>query len=309
LIELKERKPGNSLHALFRMKTPLTGDPWSRIADARRVYLMCPIWAWSSVPAMNAFADGADFTDKDVYIVTFQHTVNPQVSYKEHQHLAGVVARNHGSVRECYALVGAKMGQFAGEEHIQAQINMVKLPEEPPVEAAQKESPQEDEAPAEEPVGNEELVLEEAPVFEDEPVLEEEPVLKDEPVAEEEPVLEEEPVAEDEPVLRDEPIPEEASVCKDEPVVEEAPVSEESVPQKAPVSEEPELEETPVLEEASKEAEEGAVLPECAVPAAEELPKKAPEILEPLEDEPEEPISAEGAFERKIPAREAPPMP
>jgi hypothetical protein len=274
LIELKERKPGNSLHALLRMKTPLTGDPWARIADARRVYLMCPIWAWSSVPAMNAFADGADFTDKDVYIVTFQHTVNPQVSYNEHQYLAGVVARNHGSVRECYALVGAKMGQFAGEEHIQAQISQVKLPEELPAEVSQKEPPQEDAAPAEELGGNEELVPEEEPVLEDEPVAEEEPVLRDGLAAGEEPAW------------------------KEEPPLEEVPVSEE-----------PQLERAPVLEEASEEeAEDGAGPREGAVPAAEAL-EKAPEILETLEDEPEEPISAEGAFERKLPAREAPLMP
>lgn len=129
LIELKERRPGNYLHALLRMKTPLDGDPWAGIASAKRVYLMCPVWAFGSVPAMNAFADKADFTDKDVYIVTFQQSVNHKPSYREHQHLAGIVARNHGSVRECYALTGAKKGQFAGEEHIRAQIDTIKLPE------------------------------------------------------------------------------------------------------------------------------------------------------------------------------------
>ncbi len=130
LIELKELRPGNALHSLFRMKTPLAGDPWKEIASARRVILMCPIWAGSSVPAMNAFAHRADFTDKDVYIVTFQQAPNPRQSHREQQHLAGIVARNHGSVRDCYALVGGKMGQFAGEERIGAQIALVKMPEE-----------------------------------------------------------------------------------------------------------------------------------------------------------------------------------
>lgn len=276
LIELKERKPGNGLHALFRMKTKLTGDPWARIADARSVYLMCPIWALSSVPAMNAFADGADFTDKDVFIITFQQTVNPRISYREHQHLAGVVARNHGSVRDCYALVGAKMGQFAGEENIQAQIAMVKLPEEPPVEAARKETPQGDAAPAE------------APPFE--AVQDETP--KEDAAPAEEPDENAEPIPEEAPRLNIQTNAEETPVIDGEPSLEAAPVSEE-----------PELEEAPVLEEA---AEEEAA--EAAVPA-EEVPEKTPEILEPPEDEPEEPISAEGAFERKTPAREAPPMP
>jgi len=129
LVELREKRPGNALHALFRMKTPLEGDPWKEIAPARCAFLMCPIWAGSCVPAMNAFAAGADFTDKDVYIVTFQRAPDQGLSHREHQHLAGIVARNHGSVRACYALVGAKMGQFAGEELIRAQIEKVKLPE------------------------------------------------------------------------------------------------------------------------------------------------------------------------------------
>jgi hypothetical protein len=129
LIELKELKPGNGLHALFRMMTKLTGDPFAKITSARCVYLISPIWAGNSVPAMNAFAAGANFTDKDVYIVTFQQSVNLRLSHKVHQHLAGIVTRNHGSVRACYALVGAKMGQFAGEACIQSQIDKV-VPQE-----------------------------------------------------------------------------------------------------------------------------------------------------------------------------------
>ncbi len=137
LIELKELRPGNALHALLRMKTPLAGDPWKEIAAARRVILMCPIWAGSSVPAMNAFARRADFTGKDVYIVTFQQAPNPRQGHREQRHLVGIVAENHGSVRDCYALVGGKMGHFAGEALIRAQIALVRMPEEGPAEGQQ----------------------------------------------------------------------------------------------------------------------------------------------------------------------------
>ena len=56
LIELKELRPGNALMALFRMKSRLDSDPWKEITGVRRVYLMSPVWAGSTVPAMNAFA-------------------------------------------------------------------------------------------------------------------------------------------------------------------------------------------------------------------------------------------------------------
>lgn len=134
LVELKERRPGNALQALLRRKTKLDGDPWKEISGVRRVYLMSPIWAGSTAPAMNAFAEGADFTDKDVYIVTFQKSPDQRQSHREQQHLAGIVSRNHGSVRECYALLGAKMGQFAGMESILAEIGKVRLPEDLPGE-------------------------------------------------------------------------------------------------------------------------------------------------------------------------------
>jgi len=154
LIELKEVRPGNALMALFRMKSRLAGDPWKEIAGVRRVYLMSPIWAGSTVPAMNAFAEGADFTDKDVYVITFQKAPDQHLSHREQQHLAGIVSRNHGSVRECYALLGANKGQFAGRESILVEIGKVRLPEdfpgEPEADAAPAVAPAAEEAPVEE---------------------------------------------------------------------------------------------------------------------------------------------------------------
>ena len=129
LIELKERKKGNFVQALLKMRSPLTGDPWREIADARRVILMTPIWAGNGSPAMNAFASKADFTDKEVYIITFQQFSDLRLSHKVHQHIAGMVAENHGSAMTSYALIGGKRGHFAGEAHILAQIDVVKVPD------------------------------------------------------------------------------------------------------------------------------------------------------------------------------------
>jgi hypothetical protein len=145
LVELKERKKGNFVQALFRLETPLAGDPWREIRDARRILLVTPIWAGNGAPAMNAFASKADFTDKEVYIVTFQQFTDLRLSHKVHQHIAGMVAVNHGSAMTSYALIGGKMGHFAGEEAIRAQIDMVKLPDVKPAaeEDAQAASPAE----------------------------------------------------------------------------------------------------------------------------------------------------------------------
>ena len=167
LIELQEERPGNALHALFRMRTPLKGDPWAEIASAKRVYLLCPIWAGSSVPAMNAFAERADFAGKVVHIITFQQAPSKQ-GHREQRHLAGIVTRNHGSVRDCYSLVGGKMRQFAGEAYIRAQIGVVQLPgeerDEEPLRAPE-EVPEEapGEAPGEVPEEAPSEVPEEVP--------------------------------------------------------------------------------------------------------------------------------------------------
>ncbi len=52
-----------------------------------------PIWASNGAPAMNAFLEKADFTDKGVTIITFQQFVDIKNSPKVHKHI-GNIARN-----------------------------------------------------------------------------------------------------------------------------------------------------------------------------------------------------------------------
>jgi hypothetical protein len=239
LIELKEQRPGNALQALFRMKSRLDGDPWKQIADVRRVYLMSPIWAGSTVPAMNAFAEGADFTDKDVYVITFQNAPDQNLSHREQQHLAGIITRNHGSVRECYALLGAKMGQFAGKASILSEIGKVRLPEDLSAASVEEKIPAYEAAPA--------VAVEEAPVFEEVPVAEA-PIEVEAPAVEEALVLKEAPVDEAALVL------EEVSVAE-APVEEEAPAAKETIADEEAAAEEevPAEEDTVAAAEALEE--------------------------------------------------------
>lgn len=125
LVELKEKKKGNALQALFRRSTELQGDPWREILDADLVYLMFPIWAGNSVPAMNGFVRKADFRGKEVVIVTFQASPTLKGSPKVHQFMRGLVEKANGKVRETYGMVGGNMGVFVGDERIRAQIDKV----------------------------------------------------------------------------------------------------------------------------------------------------------------------------------------
>lgn len=121
-LELKEIKKGSFIQALFKKGSRLVGSPWSEIKPYSRIYLMSPIWASNGVPAMNTFLDKADFTEKEVIIVTLQQFEDLKNSDKVHEHIKEKVAKSHGAVLHCHALLGGKMGHFAGEDFIKEQV-------------------------------------------------------------------------------------------------------------------------------------------------------------------------------------------
>ena len=128
LVELKEKKVGNPLQAILKRKTVLVGDPWKETEDASVVYLMFPIWAGHSVPAMNGFVNNekSDFGKKEVIIVTFQADKGLKNSVKVRDYIGNFVRKNGGVVRESYGMVGGSMNVFVGDEKIKDQIDKVK---------------------------------------------------------------------------------------------------------------------------------------------------------------------------------------
>jgi len=122
VVELKEMKKGNFIQALAKKGTKLIGDPWSEIKSAESIYLMSPIWASNGVPAMNAFLDKADFTNKKIIIITFQQFSDLRNSSNVHTYFRSKVEEKEGNVISCHALLGGTMGHFAGEDHIRKQI-------------------------------------------------------------------------------------------------------------------------------------------------------------------------------------------
>ncbi|PKM61506.1 MAG: hypothetical protein CVU99_02905 [Firmicutes bacterium HGW-Firmicutes-4] len=131
IIELQEQKKGNFLQALFKKGSKLQGNPWNEITGATDVYLMQPIWASNAVPAMNAFLQKADFSGKQITIITFQQFADLRNSDKVHQEIAAAVKQKNGQVIGSYAFIGGKMGQCAAEKFIYDQIDTMELPNSP----------------------------------------------------------------------------------------------------------------------------------------------------------------------------------
>lgn len=127
VIELKESKKGNFLQALFKKGSKLSNNAWNEIEDKKTIYLMLPIWASNVVPAMNSFLQNAQFHSKEVTIITFQQFEDLKNSDKVHKEISDIVVKKGGKIKNTYALLGGKMGHFAGEEFIMKQIDKVKI--------------------------------------------------------------------------------------------------------------------------------------------------------------------------------------
>jgi len=100
IVELKEAKKGNFIQSIFKKGSKLTGQPWNEIKSASQVVLMFPIWASNGVPAINTFIQNADFSGKDVSIITFQQFENLKGSDIVHKYYSDIVIRNNGNVKK-----------------------------------------------------------------------------------------------------------------------------------------------------------------------------------------------------------------
>jgi len=131
LVELKEEKVGNVIQAFFRKQTTLLGEPWKTANEAERIYLMFPIWASKSVPAMNAFVrdSRSDFHKKEVYIITFQASPDFKNSVKVHDYIGNFVRKGGGIVKETYAMQGGTMNVFIGDDKIRERMEKVRWDE------------------------------------------------------------------------------------------------------------------------------------------------------------------------------------
>ena len=110
-------------------------------------------------------------------------------------------------------------------------------------------------------------VEQEEPVVEEDPVVDEEPAVEEEPAVDEEPAVEEQPVIDEEATVKDQPVIDEEATVKDQPAVEEKP-KDQSKPAEAK-AEEPKQEEKPVDERKNTLKVQGNVSNELSLSLAE----------------------------------------
>jgi hypothetical protein len=133
LIELAEKKERKGVtgflksgfQAVAGKKSELQGEPWKRIAGFSRIYLMTPIWGSNGTPAMNKFAQEADFNGKEVTVITFQADAKGEGSAKVHSAYRERIEGKGGKFLEGIALHSTFPGKFAGEEHLKTQVKRV----------------------------------------------------------------------------------------------------------------------------------------------------------------------------------------
>jgi len=128
VIELTEKgkKSGffkGASKASKKQSIELEGQPYNKIDSYTKLYLCTPIWAFNGTPAMNAFIDNADFTDKEIAIVTVKGFAPDGAMGKTHTFLTESVEKKNGKVSACFDVHGAMIGKAASEAHIMEQIN------------------------------------------------------------------------------------------------------------------------------------------------------------------------------------------
>lgn len=106
----------------------LEGNPWNEINDCDRVIVMSPIWAFSGVPAMNAFLQKADFTGKEIIIVTFSAFGKGFIAKRVHHIYTSKIEKAGGRVIGKWALKGAGLNQYAGDAVLHKRVDQI-LPE------------------------------------------------------------------------------------------------------------------------------------------------------------------------------------
>ena len=127
LIEKKKHKGLigfviNGYKASKKASTKIDTSFLEQLKEIPYIYLMTPIWAASSTPAVNSFLDSADLSGKVITIITFQADPGGGSSGKAFAYLQSRIEKKGGKVDKTIALHGTSPGKYAGDEHIKIQI-------------------------------------------------------------------------------------------------------------------------------------------------------------------------------------------
>ena len=125
VVELKEQAGSSAVSAIQKKTSVLAGNPWADVSAYDEIILMSPVWAFSGVPAVNAFLKKADLKGKELRVVTFQALPRIAGTKHTHQQYREQIEKQGGKTIEHYALRGAGMNQFAGEARIHKQVDRI----------------------------------------------------------------------------------------------------------------------------------------------------------------------------------------
>lgn len=112
----------SGFQASLGLESRLEENPWDSVLSDDVLYLATPLWAAKPTPAMNAFVNRGDFAGKRVHVVTLQADPRAAGSEKAHRLLRERLERRGATVAEMYAVQSAPPGQFAGRDHLHAQV-------------------------------------------------------------------------------------------------------------------------------------------------------------------------------------------
>ena len=103
----------------------LVGEPWKKIEDCGRIYLVGPIWAGNTCPAVNGFLAQADLADKGVIAITLQSDEKRKKAGEVFNGIRRRVEQAGGRLAASHALHSAPPGRFAGKEKLLGELEKV----------------------------------------------------------------------------------------------------------------------------------------------------------------------------------------
>jgi hypothetical protein len=103
----------------------LEGDPWGETGACDRIYLVGPIWAGNTCPAVNAFLAKADLADKEVVAITLQADQKMEKAGVVFDGVRRRVEQAGGKLAASHALHSAHPGRFAGNEKLLTELEKV----------------------------------------------------------------------------------------------------------------------------------------------------------------------------------------
>lgn len=134
LVELKEKKArkGGSFgfaaagfQAFLGVRSRLAFDVAEAVKPYDKLYVISPVWAARTAPAVNACLARCDFTGKQVGILSIQADPGLSGSDRVLDSMAARVEARGGRIVFRHALAGAAPGKTVSREDMERQINEI----------------------------------------------------------------------------------------------------------------------------------------------------------------------------------------